>query len=369
MFTRRKLSFTLIAALLLIMLSATVASAQETMIGGTATVRDADALSDSLVIAFTGVPAPAAGTAFEGWLVKPNGDKISVGIPAVDGGGAIGQTFMSASGENLAAYSSFRITSEPVPDPDPATPGSLLYAETIASGVFLHIGHLLVSWPSNPDGKGIAVGLREQAGVAATHALLAQNSTTLASKQLHSHHVINIIEGTGGANYDGSFGDPGDGFGVINYALDTIKHAGFIKTAAPDDAVVVAAADAAIASANNAMADAILARDAALSVANRSTDDLIVDVGLANAVNATKRALEGSDENADGTLSGSEGGANTAYTASQDIGAFLPAAGDAPTTPVTGDTLVSMVALFALIAGLVLTAGGGLLVFRRRTAA
>ncbi|HEY8417815.1 MAG TPA: cupredoxin family copper-binding protein, partial [Limnochordales bacterium] len=36
----------------------------------------------------------------------------------------------------------------------------------------------------------------------------------------HAHHVINIIEGANGPNFDASKGNPGDGYGAINYARD-----------------------------------------------------------------------------------------------------------------------------------------------------
>ena len=52
--------------------------------------------------------------------------------------------------------------------------------------------------------------------------------------------MVNIIEGTGdgkGANFDATCGNPGDDFGVLNYAPDA-KHAGFAASAAPEDAVI-----------------------------------------------------------------------------------------------------------------------------------
>jgi hypothetical protein len=66
-----------------------------------------------------------------------------------------------------------------------------------------------------------------QTDIGLTHATLAVNSDTLTNVQLHAHHVINIVEGSAGDNYDDSFGDPGDGFGVLIYAGDANKHSGF----------------------------------------------------------------------------------------------------------------------------------------------
>ena len=356
MFTRRKLPIGILLAGLLTLVMSVGVYAQEPPtedLGGDATARDGSALSDSLSIALSDVPAAPAGMVYEGWLISASGSKISVGTFSPDGSGDVTQTYDGDGSNLLASYSTFAISVEPAVDPDPATPGAIYWADTIPAGAFTHIGHLSVAWGPNPDSKGIVVGLREQAGVANAHALLAQSSTTLASKQSHAHHVINIIEGTGGANYDASFGDPGDGVGVLNYAADTIKHADFAKGEAPDDATVAAGADAVIAATNDVIARAELARDGALLVANASSDNLIVDVGLANAVGLSGEALTA---------------AGTAYTSAQDMGAFVPVAGGV-TTPVTGDSLVPVVALVALIAGALLATGGGLLVFRRRLTA
>jgi len=355
MFTRRKLLVTMVAALLLtLLMSVTVASAQEAALGGSANFRDDASMSDSLVISLTGAPVPAAGTAYEGSLVS-SGGTISTGILGSSGGALTGVYTSGSQANLLGTYSTFVIT----------VGGTALYSDTIPAGVFLHVGHLLVAWPSNPDGKGITVGLREQANDAFTHANLAANATTLAAKQTHSHHVINIIQGSNGTNYDANFAGPGDGFGVLNYAADTIKHADFAKGEAPDNATVGAKADEAIAASNNVIAWSNLAVAGALDVVNASSDNLAVDVGITNAVNNTRSALQGIDNDADGALTGTEGGANKAYTSAQDIAQFELQAGG-PTPPVTGDLLVPIVALMVLIAGLLFTAGGGLVIFRRR---
>ena len=74
--------------------------------------------------------------------------------------------------------------------------------------------------------------------MALTHATLSSTSTTLSNVGAHACHVVNIIEGSAGANYDPTCGDPGDGFGVLNYANDTVLHAGLSDTAAANDPVI-----------------------------------------------------------------------------------------------------------------------------------
>ncbi len=374
MLTRRILPVSVILALVLALFaSLSVVSAQEEeeeeTLPGSITFRDENALSDSVVIALTDVPAPAAGTAYEGWLIGSSG-KVSVGILTVSTRSRIDHTYTDPNGANLLAiYSQFAISSEPVSDPDPATPGPILYSDVVPGGAFVHVGHLVVSWPSNPDGKGIAVGLREQAAVALTHALLAQNSDTLAAKQLHAHHVVNIVEGSGGANFDGSFGNPGDGFGVLNYANDAIVHANLAMEAAPSNETVVAHATGVIDTATNVITWATQARDNALNATNQ-TVDIVVELAIQNTVASATRALEGRDGDDDGVIEAiaNEGGAEKAYMESQDIAEFVLTPGPPGQAPPTGDALVPQVALGVLLAGVALVLSGGfLMLWRRRT--
>ena len=144
------------------------------------------------------------------------------------------------TGENLFAnFDKFVVTIEPVPDLDPLPSAVVALIHQIPKGGLAHIRHLSYSWTGNPaykggfhagTPKGIVVGLREQTWAALVHARLSINSSDLAGVRQHACHVVNIVEGTGdgkGANFDASCGNPGDGFGVLSYATDTTKHAGF----------------------------------------------------------------------------------------------------------------------------------------------
>ena len=346
MFTRRMLPVSILLTLVLtLMVTASVSAQEAADLGGQAVFRDADAASDSLVMNFSGVPALPEGSAYEGWLLDADGGKLSVAILIRSGTADIVETYVSPSGENLAAtYSRFAISVEPVPDPDPDTPGPIAYSDVIPASVFPHVGHLVAAWPSNPDAKGIAVGFLEQMGVAVTHAKLAAGSSSLADKQAHAQHVINIVDGLGG---------PGDGFGVLNYGADLIKHAGFSKSAAADDASVGDGADAAIAAAETAIVFAERARDEAAVAVDPSTTEFRLGIALANMVSLTANGV---------------GDAKAAYIASQDIALFEGLAGERD-APAVGDPLVPAAAMAALLVGLLLTGAGGLLVFRRRQTA
>ena len=88
------------------------------------------------------------------------------------------------------------------------------------------------SMPGTP--KGITVGLREQAADALKHAGFSAGSTDLAGVHIHAQHVINMIEGEGSANYDGTT-YKGDGFGILKYAANSSRHAGLAASGAPSN--------------------------------------------------------------------------------------------------------------------------------------
>lgn len=346
-----------LVAVLLLTISAASAQEEATKLGGSVTIRDDGANhSAMLVTALSELPTPSAGTAYEGWLVGAGG-KVSVGVLNIAVDGSADQEYIDPDGANLLAkYSAYAITLEPSPDPDPATSGDVLYADSIPGDAYGHVGHLLVAWPSNPDGKGIAVGLREQVAAALAHAQLAEASTTLAGQQDHAQHVINIVEGTGGANFDSSAANPGDGKGVLAYADDLVAHATLAKAglSAIDDADVIAAADAAIANAKDAKTGAEQARNNAVNLLKATASDFGSNLQIQNMRVG---------------LSNGNDSAVLAYGNSQDLSTYVPILGATPgaTPPAVGDGLVATIAMSVLFMGLMATAAGAFLLFRRRS--
>jgi hypothetical protein len=252
---------------------------------------------------------------------------------------------MSPTNENLAAkYGQFALSKEPTPDPDPATPGVIAYSGTTASGVLSPFLGLLSSSSTTASGNGVATALRGQTQVMVDHSALADGSTTLADKKSHAQHVINAVDG---------LGSPGDDVGVLAYADDAKLLAVQAKAGDSANAAVVKAADALIAAADRTIDRANIAKTNAASVIGASSDNIIVDVALSNVVGLSSQANDA---------------AKDTYLAAQDIGAYVldPGAGAAP--PSAGDELVPMLALMALVAGLVFT-GGGVAMLRRRSAA
>jgi hypothetical protein len=347
-------------------------SAQEAPVtlSGSASFSDAEALSDSLVIDLGGVSAPSAGTKYEGWLKDASGNAISVGVLEVSSAGTVKVTYVDPDGTNLlAANQVFVITAEPDPDSSTDSSGVVVYSDLIETDAFAHIGHLVVTLDSNPDGKGIATGLREQTRTALTHAQLAKESSTLTDKQSHAQHVINIV---------GGLGAPGDGYGILAYAADATSHASLAKEALPGNKALAANADVVIASASNVTAWAEGARTNAQQIVDSTSDNVIVEVSLNNLISSTTKVVNGRDVDGDGkvrpfnivkagvvTSKADEGGAELAYTSSQGMAQFVLLAGDVD-SPSVGDALVPPIMLGILLVGFALTASGGFLMRRRR---
>jgi LPXTG-motif cell wall-anchored protein len=346
-------------------------------------------------ITFEDAPTLASTQAYEGWFVNvgpdgPVSPPVSTGILVPDANGNINQTFIQPgvnAGQNLLAeFNTFIISIEPVPDTDPAPSADKPYSHTIPGAGLAHIRHVLHSSQGNPvytQGfyagqdvpKGVAVGLREQTATALTNANLSAGSDTIGGIQTHACHVVNILEGSGGANFDGSCGNPGDGFGALNYAVD-MKHADFAAGAASSDPGIVAHGKQAVDSAIQSKAWSEDARDQAL-LAKGSSDVDAARLFIRNAQTLLERALMGADANGNGTVERilGEGGAWQAYQAAQDMGTFTLTAAvveeeepEPPKLPAAGDSNVPTLALAALALGALLLMGGGVMfrVSRRR---
>ena len=378
--TRAKLAI-LLALLVLMIVPAILAQAQEAEPAGTAVIWDNLALSDAITYTITGAIAPATGRAYEGWLVSDDGsEKLSTGVMTVAADGSVDHTYTSPTGRNLIhEFDKVVITDEPVPDADPDPSGIFVYSHAIPGadgGGMFHIRHLLTNWPPGAP-KGILTNLKEQLATAILHAKLASDSTTLENVQLHAHHVINIIEGEGGPNYDVAFGDPGDGIGVLAHAQDR-KHGPFAAGAAADDPVIVLHAGLVDVTGKNAEDWATQARDQAL-VSLSSSSILNAKIHLIPVSGLLNNALNGADTDGDGTIESiaGEGGAVQAYVEAQLMATYtlepgglpappVPEVEPAPGLPSVGDSSVPTLAWSGLIAGLVLVGVGGLVVVRGR---
>lgn len=394
--SRLKLSIVLTLALLL-GLGSGLAQAQEAvpvLISegppsiGTAVIWDDLALSDAITFTLADVPAPAAGTAYEGWLISDDGSiKLSTGILAVATDGTVNHDFTSPDGENFVhLYDKVVITIEPVPDSDPGPSPDVAYSHAIPAGAITHIRHLLTNWPPG-ESKGILTNLKEQLDTAILHANLAKREAdagNVAGLRQHIEHVINIIEGEDGPNFgdldgNGSTQNPGDGVGVLTHAANR-KHGPFAAAAAPDDPVVVTEAEHVDAAGANAESRATSARDIALSSvlnADLVLAKIFLGPGSRTVISQLETARNGF-LHFDGIPV--EDGAEQAYLHGQEMATYTLVAGPPPATeveatagprpglglPSVGDPTVRLLAPMALVASLLFLGFGGALLVRGR---
>lgn len=341
------------AVVALMMVPGGAVLAQDAGVGGTAVVSDDLLLSDSITYALTGMPALADGKEYVGWLVSDNGSvQLSTGSMSLGSDGTIAHTFDHNSnrytGENLVrAYSKISVTPEDVAaDPDAPTGSPVAEASIFDKDAV----RLLVTDSANVAGSGVLTILKNQIGIAILHANRSRQSITLDDVKSHAHHVINVIEGESGANFDAASTNPGDGVGIVGHTAE----ARGIVTGGGGSAGVVTDNFALVdiyaqSSENNALA----ARDQILNKVINETDKTTATIRMAAAVGYLESALHG--------VTGGDGGADQAYVSAQLMATYEFGAATEPELPKTGDPTIPLLAQMALIAAIALIATGGAL--------
>jgi hypothetical protein len=197
---------------------------------GRVAFRDALAVADQLVLNAGNLTLPPEGFVYEGWLIADDGTETSTGVFDVGADGSVDYAWTSPSGENLLArYAWFAITIEPLNDSDPH-PSSQVPFRGVPSPDALAAARRVFAAndgePATPRNVSYGQGLLTQNQVAGEHAFNAVNAAAIgafAEMRAHCEHLINTIEGVGGARYadyngDGRAENPGDGFGALAYA-------------------------------------------------------------------------------------------------------------------------------------------------------
>ena len=326
---------------------------------GSLRFNDGSRVLDEATLAVKGLPPPAAGTRYEGWLFGEGGEqRQSMDRLNLDTEGQGDLVYRDASGRNLLqVFDQFEITTEPDPDTNPAPSGQVVYAGALPTASLKHIRHLLVAFDTTADKKPLAGGLLQQATVLndTTQALLAaQQNGDLAGMKRAAEGLVNLIAGPEGDQHadhdgDGTVTDPGDGFGLllngtkIGYIQGTLEHAR-LAAAAPDATANVKLHGAHVGiAAQNLSEWAVELRRLGLRLATGTSVTAAGD-DAAQAVALADRFLNGKDLDGNEAVDPApgEGGAKTAYqharymadvavVRNSDGGAAGPATAVAPT--------------------------------------
>ena len=235
---------------------------------GTAVFYDNISQSDGVHVQMSDVTAPAEGKEYVAWLVgaEPYDMFMRLGVLNVMADGSVDEMFSDPEMDMnlLAGYDGWIITIEDAGS-EAMTPSS--------RGVRSHI----INADALTNIRQLAQSLTNLSGqleVALVHARLAAESETPGDLMAHARHVINIIEGAGGENYDAGHGDPGDGMGALTHAADSKAAAMATGVTAEEESTMAMHAAQALISAGNAEGWAMKARDAALMALTQ--DDIVL---------------------------------------------------------------------------------------------
>lgn len=203
--------------------------------------------TDALNISIQNLEAPPAGSQYDAWLVNDATEQI---IP-LGSLTANGQTFALSyagdakngqAGTNLiGAGDKVEVSLE---QGSVNGPTRVILSATFPPKAFIHIRHLLFSFPITPGKIGLLVGLLGQVQVLNTQAGLLQNASAshnTPAVKCESQSIIDIIEGKQGSAYQKlpsscislNVGNAGDGFGLLGntgYVLLASEHASLAAT-------------------------------------------------------------------------------------------------------------------------------------------
>ena len=287
---------------------------------------------DQVTLILTGIPDPADGTVYQGWLIGEGEDPLNLGQLTLDEG-AVEQTYADLQGTNLlATYQQVLVTLETTAEPATIPGETVRYAGEISTSVADDIGRLLLSDSEAPNGVSLVDGALSQGALASQHALLQQESIEAgdaAAFQTHVEHVANILSGEddpnfGDHNQNGEIENPGDGFGLLGingYILQTVELARTIQTAAPHLTELVTAAQNLEIFAANVLDWLLEAEALERSISGLAPTDPDVSEATARIVALTGQAYQGLDANGDNRIDPipGEGGLLTLYQEAQKL--------------------------------------------------
>lgn len=326
--------------------------AQTSVAKGTAIISDANASSDRVTVALTGMGALADGQAYEGWLVSDDGSAtVSLGVMVVDSAGAISHTYTSPGGDNLLlSYNKFAVTTE--------SGGEYAIIDEIPIGSMEHIRHLLID---DGSGSGIIPTLQGQISLASSQATTAKASANLADLKSNLQKVVDTISNDGG---------------LISTARKR-NHATLATSDAGDVSVAMKAAANLVEQYGVNVETWATEALAAAETIDGTTDLDVAKVLMNQVIGALDAAANGI---------GTDGGAAQAYVQAQVMATYqvpgrpvyvaptptpVPTATpvppvEEPELPVVGDTSVAKVAQIGLLASLLLLTSGGFILLRSR---
>ncbi|MFI5272545.1 MAG: serine/threonine protein kinase [Ktedonobacterales bacterium] len=254
--------------------------------------------TDALQVNVSGLVAPPSGSHYQAWLINQASEQIlALGslVTHPHQTGTLTYAGAPLSGGRtqniLAIGSAFEITLERAPVEAPS--GAVVLSAAFPPQAFVHIKHLLLSFPTTPGTIGLLVGVLQQTRDANLQAKVLQQAAAGAPAvvvQCYAQIILNILEGSHGQHYRPlpascttlGLTPVGDGFGLLDssgtagqlatgsnqaslptgYIADAADHASLAATT-PDATAVIRQHAAAVQTALTAVKASLIAADAA----------------------------------------------------------------------------------------------------------
>ncbi len=274
-------------------------------------------------ISVNGLAAPPAGSQYNAWIVDTQSE-LSTGLGTLTRNSDGAYTAKTTNKHNvLSLGNKVEVTLEQGSVSVPT--GQLILAATFPPKAFVHIKHLLVSFPNTPGKIGLLVGLVDQTQRLSSASQLLQSiagSGNTAALQCAAQSIIDIIQGTRGSQYQPlanqcasqNITEIGDSYGLLGtggYIANGEAHASLAATQSDTTANIRVHAGHVTICLENVKGWITTIDQDALALLNNPTNTAKVQeiVTLAN------HALNGVDINGDEKVDPipGEGGATTAY--------------------------------------------------------
>lgn len=297
--------------------------------------------TNALTITISNLADPPAQSHYAAWLLDTHAEHVLPLGQLARHGDSYTLAFHSAQGQDgapanlLTQGDTIEITVETAQVNAPG--GKVVLSGTFPPKAFVHIGHILLSFPTTPGKIGLLVGALRQAGALDGQAqalLTAARGGNLVAVQCYAQNAVNIIEGSKGADYqrlgiackDQRIEAAGDGYGLLGAGANyTDGTGGYLADAAQHTSLAVNQPDATAVMKTHAQPVEIALTNVTGWVrdALEDAEELLrtpTDQPRADALAAlTAKAFHGTDANHDGKIAAipGEAGMLTAYAEGQ----------------------------------------------------
>ena len=291
-----------------------------------------------VVVDVRGLSAPPGGSQYNAWLVDTQSEhSIALGTLAQNKDGTYSVKFTNGNNNLLGSGNKLEVTLEQGSVTVPT--GQIVLSATFPPKAFVHIKHLLVSFPNTPGKIGLLVGLVDQAQKLSSASQLLQSivgSQNTVAIGCAAQSIIDIAEGTQGPHYQPLAGqcasqnitEVGDGYGLLGtggYIANGKAHASLAATQSDTTiSIRVHAGHVAICLENMKGWITTIDQDALAMINNPSDTAKVQEI-----VTLANHALNGVDTNGDESIDPvpGEGGAVTAYFHGQLMAGLVLAPG------------------------------------------